>query len=876
MACTFKFLFITALLTQLAKCHYIFDLSSSDWSIYNSNQTIKTIGSVPGGVYSALEDVSKITDILFGNNDMEYRWIGNEKWSYYREFKLNSTHLGYPSIQLVLHGVDTIADVFLNNQRILQCNNMFVRYIADIKPYLLEGKNNITFNFESPITTAELLASKQKYTVPPLCHPPDYNGECSINMLRKMQASFAWDWGPAFPSSGIWKPVEIVMSNGPVIRSIEVFTAPEGLYWILNANIWFDPSNIKVQDTLILELYDKSGLILTSGQKVTLNKNTQNVTLTVPIAKSKIRTWWPNGYGEQTLYKLRVHYTHSEKTVQIGFRTIELIQENVSQDESLGKTFYFSVNGVKIFAKGSNWIPSHVLPEKLSDEGRIVPLLEAGAEAHFNMIRVWGGGVYESDLFYETCDRLGILVWQDFMFACSMYPVGNDFLDSVKIEVEQQVKRLQHHPSIAIWAGNNENEGALVDNWYGTSSNFSLYKNDYLKLYVETMMPLIRNLDPSRVYVTSSPSNGVESEKEGYVSKKPSNSLYGDVHYYNYFGDGWDPRIYPNPRFASEYGFQSLPSFHCLRAALPLGQMKWSSSYLEHRQHSPGGNIVLLNQISIHLPVSTDIKDVTYLSQINQAMAMKVETEKYRRLKSVLLDSGEGYTMGALYWQLNDIWQAPSWASIDYCGNWKMLQYFAKDFFAPIIVSPELSLDGTRLSLYVIVDGPANPQEADIVLNVYQWSSSNWNPVKTYKDDKIKLEDNKSFVAYKITVADALSGCGIKEDCFLTTYLEVDGKSITPENYLFLEPPKYSNYPETSVKISGISILDDKTAELTLTAERYTLFVWLDLNGLQGTFSKNGFHMTQPTTKVIFKSKLPVTQSSLKSITVSWLKRSYS
>lgn len=862
-------------LLKIVCCHVVLDLSSSNWNVYeNTNRTIVTHGAVPGGVYSMLEDKAMISDILYGNNDLNYRWVGSYAWTYYRDFELNATHLAYPSLNLILHGIDTLAEVFVNSQHVLSCDNMFVRHTADVKKILVEGENNITIIFESPISGAEQIASRLGYTVPPVCHPPSYNGECNVNMLRKMQASFSWDWGPAFPSTGVWKPVEIAMSEGPVIRSVGVSTAVEGVYWRLNMSVWFDTTNMKLKDTLFVELsHPKSGVVLVTAKKFNLNSKIgeEEVNLSVLVAKTKVDVWWPNGFGEQNLYNLRVYSTHSEKKMQIGFRTIELVQENVSKDEKQGKTFYFTVNGVKMFAKGSNWIPSHVLPERLSDSARIVPLLEAAAESHFNMLRVWGGGVYESDLFYETCDRLGILVWQDLMFACSLYPVSTQFLKSVEEEVKQQVQRLQHHPSIAIWAGNNENEAALAQNWY-TSDNFTGYKSDYIKLYVDTIKPIVTNLDKTRKYLTSSPSNGVETVEEGYVSKNPGNTLYGDVHYYNYLSNGWDHRIYPNPRFASEYGVQSLPTARCLRSALPLGEMKWGSTFIEHRQHSPGGNTILTSRISDNLPISNDINDIIYLSQINQAMSMKVESEKYRRLKSVLLDSGEGYTMGALYWQLNDIWQAPSWASIDYCGHWKMLQYFAKDFFAPIIVPPELSPDRNKISVYVVIDGKSQYSQGNVTLNVHSWSAGNWSPVKQFTSVKT-LVDNESFEVFQIPLSDAVKG-GKKEDYFFTTSLDVNGNAIAPDNFLLMSSFK-DKIPESSVKISDYILVDSQTAELSLSAEKYALFVWLDLNGLDGTFSKNGFHMFQPSTKIIFKSKYPLDKSSLRKITVTWLKKSY-
>ncbi|CAH1406818.1 unnamed protein product [Nezara viridula] len=846
----------------------VIDLSLQSWHLYNMNRTIDMITKVPGGVYSSMEDASMITDILFGNNDVRFRWIAKENWNYFTKFQITKEDLkNHSSIFLVLHGVDTIADVFINDHLLIRCNNMFVRYSPSIKSFLTVGTNNITILFSSPIREARKLASKVGYKIPQTCPPSVFNGECHVNMLRKMQASFAWDWGPAFPSMGLWKKPEIIMSHGPQIDSVVVRTIPEENVWRMNLTVWFGPSEVEFDDQLTADFYwndnEKSKFIFPVHIKK-VNKQKEDISFTLP--KNNITLWWPNGYGTQQLYKIEVSSESSQKIVNIGFRTVSLIQSSVSENISDGTLFYFLINGQKIFAKGSNWIPSHVLPEKLSDANRVVPLLEAGAAAHFNMIRIWGGGVYESDMFYETCDRLGIMIWQDLMFACSMYPVTDDFLETVKIEVEQQIQRLQHHPSVVVWAGNNENEAALKQNWYGTSSNFSLYKSDYLKLYVETIRPIVEAIDDTRRYLVSSPSNDLED-----ISDNPQDTLNGDVHYYNYINDGWNYLIYPKPRFASEYGIQSLPSYHCLRAALPLNQTYWGSYFYEHRQHAPAGNADIYYQIMLNLPLSKDIKDIIYLSQINQAMSMKAESERYRRLKSILLDSKEGYTMGALYWQLDDIWQAPSWSSIDYCGQWKMLHYFAGEFFAPVIVSPEISVDRETMSIYIVVDGYAPKKTANLTFNMYNWTNLNWSPFKKITL-QVELIDNESFLATKIPIGQY---CKDKK-CFYTTSLEAeDGVQIAPENFYFYTPLNTANYPDTSVEITKIEKLDNHTAKLSLKAENHALFVWLDLNGIKGNFSKNGFHMFSPKTEVLFHSKEDLDSVSLSEITVTWLKKTY-
>lgn len=400
--------------------------------------------------------------------------------------------------------------------------------------------------------------------------------------------------------------------------------------------------------------------------------------LKLTVKKDMVERWWPNGSGKQTLYGLKVQwedarindlafrdrdYYIASRTVNIGFRTVELVQEKMDN----GLSFYFRVNGVPIFMKGSNWIPSHVLPEKSYNEEKVKELLLAARDAHMNMLRVWGGGVYESNYFYSLADEYGILIWQDLMFACAMYPAGETFLASVRTEVKQKTRRLQHHPSIALYATNNENEVALRQNWYGTNSRFQEFANDYRKLYVLTITNEIKKHDPLREVLTSSPSNGnYNGDRQYGIGMDPQNPHFGDIHFYIVDQNAWKPEHFHQSRFTSEYGFQSFPSGwnEVMRDGDNLTQL------IDHRQHHPLKSKPIKFLIEENLKVnynSLKWDDKIYLSQLSQAMAMKTETEVYRSGRNDFMN-----TMGALYWQLNDVWVAPSWSSIEYNGNFKV------------------------------------------------------------------------------------------------------------------------------------------------------------------------------------------------------------
>lgn len=832
-------------------------LNTAQWFVSNSNKSIVLPAQIPGGIYTDLRRNKVLKqDILYGKNDQAYRWVGNENWTYTTSFTIDHYIARSQSVKLVLHGVDTISSVYLNGQEIGYTDNMFVRYRFDIKPHLkLAGLENIlAIRFESPIrysarkSNSSLKQNRGK-VIPPYCPSPAQRGECHVNFIRKMQASFSWDWGPAFPSMGIYKDIEIEYGSFGHIRDILVdtrrlpalvpqtrtTTAPPPViisssirqqlrnhainrtvpyirgppFYVPigadNQHLLHDPQPVEPVSTFEVnqQLLEENWLLKITlvaemvrpdfGYNLRVEFNLNNVlhyesehvnvvansdgfirlgfNLRIDTTRLRIRPWWPNNAGTQTLYRLtarmlpipnppnppapdrvrqkrglmdrsptmpvdyRSHSSQhvplqyrsqpprtpatqpmmflasqfdasvnqlqhvSEKEIVFGFRTVELIQESVTKNSPEdGITFNFRINGVDLFAMGTNWIPSSVLPENSNDLEYIRYLLQSVKDANMNMIRVWGGGMYESDEFYKMADEMGIMIWHDFMFACALYPVEDDFLSSVRLEIEQQVQRLQHHPSIVLWAGNNENEMALTGPWWPEVALWSKsLREQYGKLYVETIKPIVQILDPTRPYVESSPSNGpLSSAQPNAIGRVPNDNRYGDVHHYDYFADSFDWTNYPSTRFASEYGFQSYPSFNALTSiSSPIDWKYPITANLLHRQHRLTGEAEMKLQIKLHFndvdPGGVDkFKSFLYISQLTQAIAIKTETEFFRRNRFVDPETKLGKTMGALYWQLNDVWQAPTWSSIEYGGKWKMLHYFARRFFFPIQVMPFL------------------------------------------------------------------------------------------------------------------------------------------------------------------------------------------
>ncbi|XP_065350336.1 beta-mannosidase [Cloeon dipterum] len=893
----------------LAQCALRLDLgaaaSENIWTVANNNGSINIAATVPGGIYSDLKNAGILdTDFYYRFNDHMYRWVGYDTWTFTRQFQVPAEFVGKRQVNLVFEGVDTYGQIHINNEQPVTVGNMFVRYVI---PFTPETVNTLTVVLPSAI---EYAANRSAETfVAPECVAPEFQGECHANQVRKMQASFSWDWGPAFPSAGIWKKVYVEAYDTLLIRDTvyDIQYSDANQQWIVQLTVYAELlSREQSSGSGDLQFEIQLDDVLQSATKKVNYQGQQGeivFTTSLNVPAGSVQTWYPNGIGRgRKLYQATVRYIPdgvaetAEKNDTIAFRTLKVVQDFVDpNDQTKGRHFYFEVNGSPIFMKGSNWIPAHVLPEFGSTDQYAENLLRASAEAGFNMLRVWGGGVYESDRFYQLCDELGILVWQDFLFACSMYPVDEPFLSSVRTEIVQTVRRLQHHTSIALWAGNNENEAALIGNWYQTASNFSAYKADYIKLYVDTVKPLVNAEDPTRNYLVSSPSNGIKSEEDGYVSDDPYSALYGDIHFYIYLSDGWDPAIYPRTRFASEFGFQSFPSMWALNQDISINDLDLglNSEIINQRQHHPNGNFELTYQVESRLlpggqfnwNTRETFEKFTYLTQIYQAMSTKTEAECHRRWRGWYdAPTGEGLTMGSLYWQLNDIWNAPTWAGIQHDGTWKMMHYYAAKMYNPFLVSPYVTPD-QRLSVHAINDNLEEFGDAVIKVNVFSWSKldsiySFTQPFILTNNSAVEVFSQPLTTILNTAGCESLSrkaGSRIPEDsCFLTVQmLSSDESQVLSENFVL--PAKFSsvlgivNKPQ--LQVSGVS---DSVASLpssryvrafdvVVSTDSVAPFVWLDAADAKGRFSENGFIQATATKTVQYFALVDITPEELQS-----------
>ncbi|XP_019343596.2 beta-mannosidase isoform X2 [Alligator mississippiensis] len=737
------------------------------WQLSNGNGSVSLRGAVPGCVHTALLRGGLVQDPYYRFNDLAYRWISLDNWTYSRTFETPFDVSKWQKVNLVFEGVDTVAQILVNNVTVGRTDNMFNRYSFDITS-VIKKVNFIEVRFLSAISyAAEKSRYHKAYQVPPECPPPVQKGECHVNFIRKEQCSFSWDWGPSFPTQGIWKDARIEAYN--ICRLIYFSYIPSYVksaqQWSLEIESVFDVVSSKPVAGLMTVNIPK--LQTQQIHTVKLHPGEDSIVLLININKSaSVETWWPNGHGNQTRY----------------YMTTTFIMEA----------------GYKI--------------ERLSK------------------------------------------IWQDFMFACALYPTDQNYLESVRAEVTHQVKRLKSHPSIILWSGNNENEAAIADNWFSIPyAEKNVFVKDYVMLYVKNIREIVLAEDKSRPFIVSSPTNGLETIKEGWLSPNPYDTHYGDIHFYDYTRDCWDWRIYPKARFASEYGFQSWPSFSTLEKVSSADDWSYASNLSLHRQHHVSGNDEMLQQAGLHfkLPQSADplkkFKDTIYLTQVMQAQCIKTETEFYRRSQSEVID-GQGHTMGALYWQLNDIWQAPSWASLEYGGKWKMLHYFAQHFFSPLL--PVAYEDGGVLHIYGVSDLHSDC-ELTLKVSVHQWSSV--EPLCTFATGDVTVRAGSAAPIYKEPVNDLLKRCGncTRQSCVVTFYLVGKGELYSPRNYHFLSSLKDAVGLEKAQLRATISQQSDHYIFVLQTAA-VAPFVWLDVGNIKGRFNDNGFLMTQKRKVVVF------------------------
>jgi beta-mannosidase len=658
---------------------------SGAWQLRQTGTDEWVAAQVPGGVHTDLMDAGRISDPFVGDEELRVQWVAERDWEYRRTFTVDGAVAAEDRVALVFDGLDTLAEVRLNGKLIGKANNMFRTWRWDVTGRMLAGENEISVAFASAVRYCA-----EREAVRYLDRPKDTNTLPGGPYLRKAPCHFGWDWGPKLPNIGMWQEVRLEGWSVGRLADVRLSQAIEGGRARIGARVEVErTAGSAAPLTATMRVHHPGGRVDAIEAAIPAGQSAAD--LAIDVADPEL--WWPNGLGSQPLYRVEVELTAGDrkldhKPYQVGLRTLELRRE----PDAWGESFTFVVNGVPVFAKGSNWIPADSFPARVTAT-QLEILLGAAAATNHNMIRVWGGGYYETETFYDLCDRYGILVWQDFMFACSVYPLTDpEFLANLEIETREQVRRLRHRACLALWCGNNEMERGWTIWGWDRPENADL-KAAYLKYFSVTLAEWVAAEDAATPYWPSSPSSGRPLEA-------PIGGNSGDEHEWIVWHALAPFSAYGHEtyRFVSEFGFESLPAMATVAAFAP-DPADWNlgSPMLDHHQRCPVGNARILYYMAQQFRLPKDFASFVYLSQVLHAEAMRVGVEHWRRLRD--------RCSGALYWQLNDCWPVSSWASIDYYGRWKALQYATRRFYAPVLLSTEVEKDG--VSIAVTNDGAA-------------------------------------------------------------------------------------------------------------------------------------------------------------------------
>ncbi len=810
------------------------------WQVGDSEKEHTFYLNTPGDVYSGLQAEGLIADPYRDQNEKDIQWVGEKDWVFTREFTVDETLLEYSSIYLNIDRIDTFSQISINGHSVGETENMFRRYRFNVKEFLITGINTIQIGLFSAVKKAAAEAAALPYPVP---YSIQNNKIPYMNSIRKVQCHAGWDWGICLMVSGIYDNISLTGVNKARI---------EHVYHDQD----FADGECKI--TIITELFaDTEGSMELSAaignetitDIVTVNEGLNTTKLELSIKNPQL--WWPAGYGEQHLYDLKVSTKDQSVHHKIGLRTIELINEN----DDIGTSMTFRVNGVDIFCKGANWIPTDALPSRQTPEV-YEQLLEDARLANFNMVRIWGGGQYEYDFFYKLCDQKGLLVWQDLMFACSQYPSTDKFLENVQQEVDFQVKRLRHHASIVLWCGDNEVMGSL-GLYQESIDDYPRYLVNYDRLNRE-LDKTVRQADDTRVFWPSSPCSG-----PGDFGDNWHDDTKGDMHYWSVWHEKKSFEAYYDviPRFCSEFGFQSLSSLEVVKTFTDKSQWNVTSPVMEHHQrNSEAGNSKIVEMLTHNFRMPDHFEHYLYLSQIQQAVAIKKAVEYWRSHKPVC--------MGTIYWQLNDNWPVASWSSIEYGGKWKPLHYHAKRFFAPLLIATFTNKEND-LEVWVVNDFQVS-KEIDATMRLVDLAGQE---IKTwsYKESIPALE------AVKLETL-PLADLSIKnEEQFLFMSVQTndnDQKYVLRNEHFFCKWKQYE-LPKAMIK-SEVSEING-SFKINLESDSPAFFVTLETPGIKTLFSDNSFTLLPG--EPVELDLLPRQQTNLnqlkKTLSITHLRDSY-
>ncbi len=730
---------------------------------------------VPGDVHLDLLRNKLIPDPFYRDNEAKLQWIENADWEYRATMQAPPDLLSHKNIELVLEGLDAYAEVYVNEKLVLTADNMFREWRVDVKPHLKAGANQVRVVFPSPLKAASKIAVSDKWRVQTRTEEKTY--------VRKAAYEYGWDWGPRFVTSGIWRPVQLEAWDAARISSMHIAqrdVSPTVAH--INAQIEVtaaDQTSGKI--TLNYALAEKgiAGKKMEVSQNVELHPGVNHVDIPLEIQRPEL--WYPAGYGAQRIYQfnaqLKIGNRMSDEMMKrTGLRSIVLRREV----DQWGRSFEFVLNGIPVFGKGADVIPFDSFPNRVTTE-QYRRILESARDANMNMIRHWGGGYYETDEFYNLCDELGIMIWQDFMFGNDWQPGTYAFKQNAEKEAEYQVRRLRDHPSIVIWSGNNETESAF--HWRGRDSlspeaRLQMWQ-DYLTVFSGILDRTVNRLTPEVPYWPSSPSSDYEETSPEYQS--------GDMHDWSV----WHGRVpfteYEKhfPRFMTEYGFQSFPEMATIEAfTVPKDRASVFTPIMLAHQKNGEGNSLIHDYMLKDYNEPKDFPSLLYASQVLQAEGIKVGAEHLRRNRP--------RSMGSIYWQLNDCWPVASWSSLDYYGRWKALQYYAKRFYSPLLVSPHL--ENGDFAVYVVSD-KTTPTNAQLRVRLMTLDGKSIN--ESTLSIQIPALSSKAYVQRPLSEFVNANGADAA-NIFAVADLLVDGKAVS-SNILYFVPTKQVHLPEAQI-----------------------------------------------------------------------------
>ncbi|XP_017845384.1 beta-mannosidase-like [Drosophila busckii] len=854
--------------TQLsAKLMRVEELTNG-WSLREKgSDTFISVPKIPSGVYTALEKT--YGDLQAPGNDINLRWIANRTWIYNITFDLPDELSVDSLVNLTLHGIDTVAKIWLNGELLGSTDNMFVRYSFVVGHVLQSnGPNLLEIELLSPLEQANALAEQSlQLGNPPSCPASRGDVECHRNMLRKMQMSFGGAWHPAALSLGIWKPVTIEYYTVAILRNVDVALKRNSTHWTMDCRAFVDTADAEQFHAQLVVYASELLPEPVEFEPQLLSYSSAMLEFQLHIPKDNVELWWPNGYGAQILYPVLfslkcyrgeeqpslMSRTESKQLLNIGFRTIELVED----EDAYGRSFYFRVNDQPIFMKGVNYVPADILPELAADTDTLQYLLQAAKDAHMNMIRVWGGGLYESDAFYDLTDAYGLLVWQDMTYVKAVYPVDDVHMTSMRLEAAQNAQRIGYRASLALMVTNSEIELYLAENHTDFGTEAARLAAEYKMLFIDNISEELNILAKPRAGpMLSTPSLGI-AESGDKLAQNPQDPKYGDVHFYDedMLPAVWN--IYPEARFVSSFGYASLP----MRSAWlhVLGKDATEKRLVElinQRQHNPEGFVAMLQLMEKQLPPllswEKHIDKFVYFSQVSQALTTKLAVELFRSRRS------QHRTMGALIWQLNDVWLAPTASCIDFYGNYKLVYYWARDFLAPIGIMAIYNEANDQINITITREdyvSNGDMQVYDVIINTYLWNDIF---VKKQIARAVPLGAN-SMDFLKIPMESVLYEKHSKHEIFLELLLKDKEEEIVARNYFYPVPIKDivgMRDPKLQLDVIGLDCSNrvapfENNFSLRITVHSPALFVYVELNhpeymNFTHSFSMNGFTQTVP------------------------------